>query len=65
VDDRFCTCHGHAIGAVIEPTDPVLASDIQTLPPQQDDSLNAQIALTTEAGLNDGLVFPFPTFPLP
>jgi sodium/hydrogen antiporter len=47
------------LGAVIAPTDPVLASDIQTSPPLEDDSSNVRLALTTEAGLNDGLAFPF------
>lgn len=47
------------LGAVIAPTDPVLASDIQTTPPDQDDFSSARLALTTEAGLNDGLAFPF------
>lgn len=47
------------LGAVIAPTDPVLASDIQTTPPDQDDHSETKLALTTEAGLNDGLAFPF------
>ena len=47
------------LGAVIAPTDPVLASDVQTTPPDQPDSSRARLALTTEAGLNDGLAFPF------
>lgn len=47
------------LGAVIAPTDPVLASDIQTSPPHEEDTSNARLALTTEAGLNDGLAFPF------
>lgn len=47
------------LGAVIAPTDPVLASDIQTTPPDQEDHSETKLALTTEAGLNDGLAFPF------
>lgn len=47
------------LGAVIAPTDPVLASDIQTTPPLEDDVSSSRLALTTEAGLNDGLAFPF------
>ncbi len=47
------------LGAVLAPTDPVLASDIQTTPPQSEDHSNTRLALTTEAGLNDGLAFPF------
>jgi sodium/hydrogen antiporter len=47
------------LGAVIAPTDPVLASDVQTTAPNADDSSPTRLALTTEAGLNDGLAFPF------
>lgn len=47
------------IGAVIAPTDPVLASDVQTTPPDEDDHSNIRLTLSTEAGLNDGLAFPF------
>lgn len=47
------------LGAVIAPTDPVLASDVQTTPPGQPDDSKTRVALTTEAGLNDGLAFPF------
>lgn len=47
------------LGAVIAPTDPVLASDVQTTPPGKRDHSEAKLALTTEAGLNDGLAFPF------
>lgn len=48
------------LGSVLAPTDPVLAHDMQTGPPQQDaPEKEAKIALTTEAGFNDGLAFPF------
>lgn len=47
------------LGAVLAPTDPVLASETQTTPPYKDDTSSARLALTTEAGLNDGLAFPF------
>lgn len=47
------------LGAVIAPTDPVLAADVQTTPPEQPDESKVRVALTTEAGLNDGLAFPF------
>jgi NhaP-type Na+/H+ or K+/H+ antiporter len=47
------------LAAVIAPTDPVLASDIQTSPPEGEDSSPTRLALTTEAGVNDGLAFPF------
>lgn len=60
------------LGAVLAPTDPVLASDVQVGEPltedvaaaeaedgeeQEDDDI--RFALTAEAGLNDGLAFPF------
>jgi sodium/hydrogen antiporter len=47
------------LGAVIAPTDPVLASDVQTSEPDKPDDSKVRLALTTEAGLNDGLAFPF------
>jgi NhaP-type Na+/H+ or K+/H+ antiporter len=46
-------------GAVIAPTDPVLASTVQTTSPGKPDDSSVRVALTTEAGLNDGLAFPF------
>ncbi len=47
------------LGAVLAPTDPVLASDVQTGPPGSGDEDETRFALTSEAGLNDGLAFPF------
>lgn len=47
------------LGACLAPTDPVLASDVQIERPDSDDSHEARFALTTEAGLNDALAFPF------
>jgi len=47
------------LGAVLAPTDPVLASDIQVGPPDQGVEDEVRFALTSEAGLNDGLAFPF------
>ncbi|GAA5147816.1 sodium:proton antiporter [Nocardioides marinquilinus] len=66
------------LGAVLSPTDPVLASDVRVggpgssiaddapdeVPYARDatvstDSDEVRFALTTEAGLNDGLAFPF------
>ncbi len=47
------------LGAVIAPTDPVLADQVQTTPPGEEDELATRVALTTEAGLNDGFAFPF------
>jgi NhaP-type Na+/H+ or K+/H+ antiporter len=45
------------LGAVIAPTDPVLASDVQVANAQDVDRL--RFSLTGEAGLNDGTAFPF------
>lgn len=59
------------LGAVLAPTDPVLASDIQVQHPvthataeegehpAEHDDEEVSFALTAEAGLNDGLAFPF------
>ncbi|HSI23654.1 MAG TPA: cation:proton antiporter [Methylophilaceae bacterium] len=47
------------LGAVIAPTDPVLASEVQTTAPSSPDYSRTRVALTTEAGMNDGLAFPF------
>ena len=44
-------------GAVLAPTDPVLASDVQVTEPGDRDRL--RFGLTGEAGLNDGTAFPF------
>lgn len=45
------------LGAVLAPTDPVLASDVQVEHPADCDRL--RFGLTGEAGLNDGTAFPF------
>ena len=45
------------LGAVLAPTDPVLASDVQVGEPADRDRL--RFSLTAEAGLNDGTAFPF------
>lgn len=47
------------LGAALAPTDPVLASDVQVGPPNQGLKSETRFALTAEAGLNDGLAFPF------
>jgi NhaP-type Na+/H+ or K+/H+ antiporter len=54
------------LGAALAPTDPVLASDVQVEGPRVDDDAEeideedeVRFALTSEAGLNDGLAFPF------
>lgn len=46
-------------GAVIAPTDPVLASEFQTSGPSEEDQSKTKLGLTAEAGANDGLAFPF------
>lgn len=45
------------LGAVLAPTDPVLASQVQLQNPKDQDRL--RFALTGEGGLNDGTAFPF------
>jgi NhaP-type Na+/H+ or K+/H+ antiporter len=45
------------LGAILAPTDPVLASDVQVEHPFDYDPL--RFCLTGEAGLNDGTAFPF------
>ncbi|CAN7561700.1 cation:proton antiporter [Phenylobacterium sp. LjRoot219] len=47
------------LAAALAPTDPVLASDIQVGPPGSGHGDETRFALTSEAGLNDGLAFPF------
>ena len=48
------------LGAVLAPTDPVLAEDVQVEGPMQDEPEDeARFSITAEAGLNDGLAFPF------
>jgi NhaP-type Na+/H+ or K+/H+ antiporter len=55
------------LGATLAPTDPVLAGDVQVGGPdvqsqeedESDERHEVRFALTSEAGLNDGLAFPF------
>jgi NhaP-type Na+/H+ or K+/H+ antiporter len=56
------------LGAVLAPTDPVLASDVQVEGPDVEDGVSeptpeeddeVRFALTSEAGFNDGAAFPF------
>lgn len=58
------------LGAALAPTDPVLASDVQVAGPQTGENVadgddeadepdEVRFTLTSEAGLNDGLAFPF------
>lgn len=48
---------GVLLGAILAPTDPVLATDVQIRHPGDSDQL--RFTLTCEAGLNDGSAFPF------
>ncbi|HYQ72267.1 MAG TPA: cation:proton antiporter, partial [Gammaproteobacteria bacterium] len=45
------------LGAIVAPTDPVLATEVQIRRPGDRDRL--RFALTCEAGMNDGSAFPF------
>ena len=45
------------LGAILAPTDPVLASDVQVIEASDRDRL--RFSLTGEGGLNDGAAFPF------
>ncbi len=51
------------LAAALAPTDPVLASEVQVAEPslegEDPEEDEARFALTSEAGLNDGLAFPF------
>lgn len=50
---------GILLGAILAPTDPVLAGDVQVGPPLEGGEHPVRHTLTAEAGLNDGLAFPF------
>lgn len=47
------------VAAALAPTDPVLAADVQVGPPGEEEGGEVRFSLTSEAGLNDGLAFPF------
>ncbi|MFC4594410.1 cation:proton antiporter [Sphingobium tyrosinilyticum] len=47
------------LAASLAPTDPVLAADVQVGPPRTGEEDEVRFGLTSEAGLNDGLAFPF------
>lgn len=47
------------LAASLAPTDPVLAADVQVGPPKTGQEDEVRFGLTSEAGLNDGLAFPF------
>jgi sodium/hydrogen antiporter len=53
---------GILLGAILAPTDPVLASEVQLTHPEDPDEL--RFGLTSEGGLNDALAFPFVYFGL-
>jgi sodium/hydrogen antiporter len=47
------------VAASLAPTDPVLAADLQVRRPYEEHEDELRFGLTSEAGLNDGLAFPF------
>jgi NhaP-type Na+/H+ or K+/H+ antiporter len=47
------------LAAVLAPTDPVLAGDVQLAGPGEGSDDEVRFGLTSEAALNDGLAFPF------
>lgn len=47
------------LGACLAPTDPVLARSVQVEGPNRGEEHDVKVSLTTEAGLNDALAFPF------
>ena len=47
------------LAAALSPTDPVLARSVQVGPPGESNRDDVRFDLTVEAGLNDGLAFPF------
>lgn len=47
------------LGGAMAPTDPVLASGVQVGAPGEGNEDNVRFGLTSEAGFNDGLAFPF------
>lgn len=60
----FALASAALLAAVLAPTDPVLAADVQVGPPLEGGEHPVRLALTAEAGLNDGLAFPFVYFAL-
>jgi sodium/hydrogen antiporter len=47
------------LGAAMAPTDPVLAADVQVGPPGEEQEDHVRFSLTSEAGMNDSMAFPF------
>lgn len=59
---RFGAAACVLLAAALAPTDPVLATEVQVSEPVADEGADddeVRFALTSEAGLNDGLAFPF------
>lgn len=56
---KFDIASSILLGAVLAPTDPVLASDVQVGPPLVEKKDTVRFSLTAEAGMNDGTAFPF------
>lgn len=56
---KFPLADSILLGACLAPTDPVMAHSVQVGPPNKGGEDPVRFALTTEAGLNDGLAFPF------
>ena len=47
------------LGAILAPTDPVLAGDVGVGPPGDEEEREPNFSITGEAGLNDSLAVPF------
>lgn len=47
------------LAAALAPTDPVLAGDVGVGPPGDEEEREPRFSITGEAGLNDGLAYPF------
>ncbi|MCE7064722.1 sodium:proton antiporter [Dyadobacter sp. CY326] len=56
---KFDLASALLLGAVLAPTDPVLAADVQVGPPMGEIKDEVRFSLTAEAGMNDGMAFPF------
>jgi NhaP-type Na+/H+ or K+/H+ antiporter len=56
---NFSIASALLVAATLAPTDPVLASDLRVGPPGTGEEGEVRQALTSEAGLNDGLAAPF------
>lgn len=56
---NFTLASAFLLAASLSPTDPVLASDVQVGPPNDSEKSSTKFILTAEAGLNDGMAFPF------